>query len=654
MQDIPAYVPGYEPSPRSRPPRFPRLRRFLLGRAEGARDEPSKTHPWWKVLWLTGVDYFSTIGYQPGIAFLAAAALSPIATGLLVLVTLIGALPVYALVARYSYIGQGSIAMLEVLVSGWRGKVVVLVLLGFAATDFVITMTLSAADAAQHAVENPMLHEFLGQARLPTTLLMLAMLAAVFLAGFREAIGVAMFIGVPYILLTLTIGVRGIAEVAAHPEKLSAWTDGLALRGDFTGLLLASAIIFPRLALGMSGFETGVSVMPLVSGGDAPGTSPPWGRIRNTRKLLLTAALIMAVLLMISSFVTTLLIPAHELQPGGKANGRAMAYLAHGLLGHAFGTVYDLSTILILWFAGASAMAGLLNLVPRYLPRFGMAPAWTQYPRALILVLFAINVIVTLIFDANVDAQGGAYATGVLVLMLSAAVAVALALWREARAARRFPLGSLYFWVITAIFAFTLGDNVIERPDGVIIATCFIVFVLTVSAFSRWRRAMELRVEDYELVDAESLRHWEEIRGKRVHLIPIAFYSPDHIRSKVSRIRHYYRAEGPIAFLFVRLLDDRSEFTSKLQIKVEHRDDAYYISVTGAVAIANTIAWVSEQIDPISIYLTLTRKNAMTQAFKHLLWGEGEIGILVYSILVRYWESTPEDDVRPRIFLMSE
>src|SRR5213593_513113 len=163
-------------------------------------------------------------------------------------------------------------------------------------------------------------------------------------------------------------------------------------------------------------------------------------------------------------------------------------------MGNAFGTIYDLWTIAILWFAGASAMAGLLNLIPRYLPRFGMAPQWTEYRRPLLLLLLAVCVVVTLVFNAEVEAQAGAYATGVLALILSAAIAVALALWKEFRGSGSLRLWlktlglSLYFWIVTAVFAFTLVDNVIARPDGVIIASVFVLGIMIFGGVSRYIR----------------------------------------------------------------------------------------------------------------------------------------------------------------------
>ncbi|HZS04716.1 MAG TPA: hypothetical protein VFD58_07770 [Blastocatellia bacterium] len=649
------------------------FRRWLFsgGSLEASHAE-HKTHPWYLVLWLTGVDYFSSLGYQPGIALLAAGALSPLATVMLVIVTIFGALPVYAQVAARSYAGQGSIAMLENLLSGWWSKIFVLVLIGFGATDFIITMTLSAADAAQHAIENPLLHTHVSGAKLAITIGLLALLAAVFLKGFAEAMGLAAAIAIPYLLLNAVVLVRGLVEIIHHPAALPDWQTALwqtvSMKGwsGWGGLLALSALNFPKLALGMSGFETGVSVMPLVSGGREEDEHtghvkeaghPPHGRIGATRRLLISAALIMSVLLLMSSFVTTLLIPRSAYE-GGEASGRAIAYLAHELLGSAFGTIYDVSTILILWFAGASAMAGLLNLIPRYLPRFGMAPRWVAYRRPLVLVLFAVCVIVTWIFKADVEAQGGAYATGVLALMLSAAVASALALRRESTDPRiggeqSFWLSN-YFWLVAVVFAFTFVDNVIERHDGIIIASVFILFILIFSAFSRYQRALELRVAELRFADEESAATWGQIVNKKVNLVPLRTSTPEHRRRKEEEIRRYYQVSGPLAFIHVSLLDNRSEFAAPLTMCVNREDGNYVIEVYGAIAIANTIAYISELIDPISIFVGLTRQNLMSQSFRFLLWGEGETGMMIYKILLRYWDWTPEDDVRPMIFLMSE
>src|SRR6266511_1230674 len=422
-------------------PLFDRTRRnfklwlFRGGRQPAGSDDehhgPHKQHPWWQVMCLTGVDYFSTLGYQPGIAFLAAGALSPIATFVLVLLTLFGALPIYNRVAEASPNGQGSISMLEELLPRWKGKTFVLCLLGFAATDFVITITLSAADATAHIVGNPFVPAVFNHP-IALTLLLLAALCAIFLKGFKEAIGLAVGIVVIYLALNVVVIGYATVHVLQRPEVVPAWWTNLHQQhGSAFGMLAVALLLFPKLALGLSGFETGVAVMPLVKGNADDNHDHPEGRIRNTRKLLRTAALIMSVLLIGSSLVTTLLIPPELFREGGEASGRALAYLAHKYFGEVFGTFYDLSTISILWFAGASAMAGLLNLVPRYLPKYGMAPDWARASRPLVIFFIAVGFIITILFDADVDAQGGAYATGVLVLMFSAALAVTLLVWKS-------------------------------------------------------------------------------------------------------------------------------------------------------------------------------------------------------------------------------
>ncbi len=644
------------------PPRSVLGRFFLSGQRADKENEGGKTYPWYVVLWLTGVDYFSTLGYQPGIALLAAAALSVPATTILIVVTLLGAVPVYSEVAARSYAGQGSIALLENLLSGWKSKIFVLVLLGFAGTDFVITMTLSAADAARHAIANPYLHPYVGDAAISLTLGLLFLLAIVFFLGFREAIGLAQVVAVPYLLLNVIVLVRGLWEILAHPHLIGDWRLALSAHGDWTLVFIGSALLFPKLALGLSGFETGVSVMPLISDEGQNRKSDeeqlggaPIGRIRDTRKLLLTAALIMSVMLLFSSFVATLLIPESAYREGGEAAGRAIAYLAHELLGNGFGAVYDLSTILILWFAGASAMTGLLNLIPRYLPRFGMAPRWVAYRRPLVLVLLVIDVAVTLAFRADVEAQGGAYATGVLVLMLSAAAAVTIALWRESSFRRpRSLLLAFYFLIITLVFLYTLADNVIERPDGIIIASIFIVLLLAASGISRYARATEMRISEATFVDQGSADLWSSLTRRKVSLVPHSVSTPEYREGLAAKIRQHYIVEAPLAFLHVSLMDNRSEFVAQLRLRVFKEGEHFVIEVTGAVAIANTIAYLSELLDPVCIIVQLTSRNLMRQSFAYLLWGEGETGLMVYSILVRYWEWIGRTAGRPRIYLMSE
>jgi hypothetical protein len=594
-------------------------------------------------------DYFSTLGYQPGIAALAAGLLSPIATIVLVVVTLAGALPVYRRVAEDSPYGAGSIAMLERLLSFWKGKLFVLALLGFAATDFLITITLSAADASTHLVENPHFSASLHSHQMLITLLLVALLGAVFLKGFLEAIGVAVVLVGVYLALNVVVVVDGLWHVVTAAHLVTDWTSGLtAERGNVFVMVGVSLLIFPKLALGMSGFETGVAVMPHVQG-DADDTEErPTGRIRDTKKLLTTAAVIMSCFLIATSFITTVLIPKQQFQAGGQANGRALAFLAHQYLGSAFGTVYDFSTIAILWFAGASAMAGLLNLMPRYLPRYGMAPHWARAVRPMVLVFTLVAFLVTWIFDANVDKQGGAYATGVLVLMSSAAVAVTISARRVRD--RRW---TAIFAVIAAVFLYTTVVNVLERPDGVKIGACFIAGIVLISLLSRLARAFELRVTGVEMDDLAA-RFVRDVASRRIRFIA---NEPDNrdaaeYRDKALQIRsdNDLAPEDDIVFVEVTVRD-ASEFESAVTVRGEVLHDRYRVLTLEGTSVSNALAAMLLHVRDTTgciphIYFEWTEGSPFANFLRFFLFGHGEVAPVTREVLR---EAEPDPKRRPRV-----
>ncbi len=636
---------------------------------EGAHQQ----HPWWKVMCLTGVDYFSTLGYQPGIAFIAASALSPVATLILILLTLFGALPIYSKVAAESPKGEGSIAMLEALFSRWNGKLFVLILLGFVATDFVITITLSAADATAHILENPFVQSNLSFLEHPViiTVALISVLGAVFLKGFKEAIGIAVILVAVYLFLNVIVISIGMYEVLTHPELLSNWKNALfthktssgAIEGRSVIMIIAlSLLVFPKLALGLSGFETGVAVMPLVK-------SP--NRIANTRKMLATAALIMSFMLLFSSFITSVMIPSNEFCPAiacnnverihelpefcacgmekGKANGRALAYIAHDkfgeifspAFGNIFGTIYDISTILILWFAGASAMAGLLNIVPRYLPRYGMAPEWARATRPLVLVFTAVCFIVTIIFEADVDAQGGAYATGVLVLMSSAAVAVTMSAHRKKNNWWRA------FAVISVVFVYTTITNIIERPDGIKIASVFIFTIIAASFISRALRSTEIRIDKIEL-DDKAKEFIREMADGEIRIVTNRREKGDmseyRFNEHEKRTDNHIPSSDPIVFYEIDL-SDASEFKGKIKIRgVEIA--GYKVLRTEAASVPNAIAafllYLRDTTGKIPhVYFGWSEGNPLMYLLRFVLFGEGDTAPVTREIL-RKAEEDPE------------
>ena len=611
--------------------------------------QTEKTHHWWRVMCLTGVDYFSTLGYQPGIAALAAGAISPIATVVLVALTLLGALPVYRRVASESPNGEGSLAMLERLMSFWKGKIFVLVLLGFAATDFIITMTLSAADATAHLVENPHLEPFLTGHQVAITLVLLALLGAVFLRGFKEAIGVAVILVVIYLALNIVVITVAFGHVAAKPFLWSDWKAALTqAHGNPWVVVGIALLVFPKLALGLSGFETGVAVMPHINGDPDDTPAHPAGRIRGAKRLLTTAAVIMSIFLITSSVVTTLLIPPAEFQPGGAANGRALAYLTHEYLGSTFGSVYDASTIAILWFAGASAMAGMLNLIPRYLPRYGMAPQLAGAVRPLVLILTVGAFIITIIFHADVDAQGGAYATGVLVLITSAAVAVTLA----ARKARQRGL-TVAFGVVSLIFIYTTGANILERPHGVKIASVFIAAILIVSLASRFARAFELRVTDVTF-DKTAQIFLRDTARRTIRFIANEPDSRDRAEysDKLRQVSRDNDLADPNDVIFIEItVTDPSEFASNLDVTGEARHGRYRVLTLSSSTVPNALAAlllaVRDRTDRMPhIYFEWTEGNPAANLIRFLFFGVGEVAPVTREVIRR---AEPDRERRPHV-----
>jgi len=527
------------------------------------------------------------------------------------------------------------VAMVERLLTFWKGKFFVLTLLGFVCTSWIITITLSAADATAHFAENPFAPQALAGHPVLVTVGLLLILGGVFLAGFSEAVGVAVPLVLVFLALNLVVVVVGAVHAVGQPVDVQRWLDALLAVGGPGQIALAALLAFPLLVLGLSGFETGVSMMPLIHADGDDDETHLRNRIHNTRKLLTTAALIMSGYLVATSLVTAIFVPQEAVEPGGPANGRALAYLAHLFLGDAFGTVYDISSILILWFAGASAMAGLINIVPRYLPGYGMAPEWSRAVRPVVLVYTGVAVLITWLFEANVDAQAGAYATGILAMMMSAAFAVTVSARR-----RGSHQGVIGFGIVTLIFAYAFVDNVIEKPDGIVISLAFVAGIVIISLVSRLARATELRADGVEFDEAAHEMISECCRGGELHVIANKIQAGDETeyreKDAEQRALNPIPSDAPPLFLEINV-SDPSEFSKNVHVRGV-LVDGYRVLRADSPAVPNALAAILLRLRDDTgmrphLYFQWSEGNPLAHLARFVLFGQGETPPVTREVL---------------------
>ena len=526
------------------------------------------------------------------------------------------------------------------------------------------------------------------------TMLLLVVLGAIFLRGFGEVIKIAVALVGVYLVLNVIVVGSGIYYVFVHPELIAAWwRDVIGGNWHIAGetapplkgvnLLTIAAVcflIFPKLALGLSGFETGVAVMPLVQGDSGDTHERPTGRIRNTRKLLITAALIMSAMLLGSAFVVSTLIDPAELSHGhhaagelssdnslaappllatpGKAANRALAYLAHAegryninpMFGQVFGTIYDISTVLILWFAGASAMSGLLNLVPQYLPRYGMAPEWAGAVRPLAILFTLINLLVTWLFNADVESQGGAYATGVLMLMSSASIATAIDIARQ----KSGPWFARLSWpsiLVAAVFVYTTTAVIIEKPEGMKIASFFIAAIVASSFISRLLRSTELRIDHFVFPNSESQMLWESLKYLEIPVLVPHRPGRRDLIEKEAEIRCVHRLEPGTPIVYLEAIPgDASEFLHTPHMEVFSQEERFILRVTKCHSVAHVIAAVGLELaregNPLEIHFGWSDEMPIAANVRFLLFGEGNVPWMVRELIRK---AQRDQRLQPRI-----
>lgn len=655
------------------------------------------TYGWWLVLALVGLDYFSTLAYLPSIAVEASGRRAPLAALGVVVVTLLMALPIYFYIAGRSTRGHGATGLLERHVHGWGGKLLMLILLGFVATDFVITRTLSVADASIHILHNPTWKQQVGwteqhreqmRSWLPEVLqggffdfwseqIIVAVVLSIasfglyhfVVRGFtRGFMYVAALVVVVFLALTGVVVGSGLAHLARHSDQLAGWIETVRRTSPepgenpgalFTTMILVALITLPQMALGLSGFELSMTSVPLVRGHQGQDSDHNRKRIRGSRALIVSAALLMTPLLLGAVLVVTLLLPA------GAAEYRTLSYLAHGgpladgqsgtllnpWFGPVFGTLYDLSTILILFLAGASVTISLRDLVPPYLMRYGMEMRWAHRVGVMMHLFNVVILVVTLWFRASVSAQLWAYATSVLVLLTSAALAAFLDVRVRWSTSRHRWLAQLPFFFFSAFFLAMVIHLLATNRSGLYVALIFVGVVVVMGLVSRWHRSTELRFHGFAFADPVSQERWEEIR--RLDFQVLVPHRPEHgtlaEKEKEIRERHRLRPEVPILFVEA-VLGDTSAFFQVPFMEIRKENGQEVIVVSRCVSVSHVLAAIALEFRhvgrPPELHFDWSEESPLAANLSFLLFGEGNIPWMVHA-LIQKAERDPTR--RPRV-----
>jgi hypothetical protein len=641
------------------------------------------THGWGLILCLVGIDYFSSLAYLPSLANEVAGPLAPFAVAGVVAVTLLLALPAYLYVVGRSADGRGATGLMQKSIAGWRGKFLILVMMGFVAADFIITRSLSASDAAVHVLANPQVktlvdeHGYKAESLEPligprwvdrlkpywnrqvgVTLLLATVSMGfwfIFAAGFtRRCLWLSVIVVLLYLGATAYICAISALYVLDHPEVWQQWwsrTEQHSLLGT-EGLVLLLLLIFPQLALGISGFELSMTMPPLINGLPGNEVEQKRRRISRSRWMMLWLCLIMAVFLIASTLSTTLLIPAAKFTTEKEAQHRALAFLAHGPLFPAwFGTAYDLITALILCLAGVSVTIGLRDLVPSYLHKLGMELTWARKYGLFLLLCNAIILLATVVFQASVENQEGAYATSVLVLLAGANLAAAADLRMRFRSV--WMILSLPFVLGLIFFVAMAGIMVWRQPAGLVLSSTFLLLVFLTSFWSRWKRSLELRFAGFRFADASSEARWKEMMDLEYQiLVP---HRPGHfsVFKKDEDIRQLFRIPAEVPIIFIEAeLGDTSEFvhTPLMQITQEHGLEIIQVSHCNSVAhvIAAVALEFSKTGRPPEVIFGWSHESPLAANLSFLFLGQGNVPWMVQELVRRAEKETSK---QPRVVI---